>query len=235
MGYTGPKEGDRPSPCLPWWEPRIWTGHSSRAQPINTASARTSRGIATVFPPRMWWSWSDPADEDGSVSDGKGNSMNPMLVHFLLTVFLFLPFQACFQPAHSNDTPAESAPKARPTPTLNASTPEPPPTPAERFSARCRALKPLSVGGDVLSPRKREAPPWTLEASETQKISGRLLVLDAVLDADGNVCDAILVGSLDPDVDGKLVGWAKKLKYDPATRDGKPVACLFRIKILLDV
>jgi hypothetical protein len=91
------------------------------------------------------------------------------------------------------------------------------------------------VDGKVLPPRKREAPAWVLGTLETQKLSGRLLVLDAVLDAQGGVCDAVLVRSLDPDIDIKLLEWARKLKYDPATLEERPVACFFRITILLDV
>jgi hypothetical protein len=161
--------------------------------------------------------------------------MKTRFFHVVTALFLLFPAPGCGRQAPADGKSAAGVPKARPTPTLEIPSKEPPPTPVERFSAKCRALKPLEVGGTVLSPRKREAPPWTLEESATRKLSGQILMLDAVLDAKGEVCDAILVKSLDPALDADMLKWAGKLKYDPATLDGKPVACLFRISILLDL
>jgi TonB family protein len=56
-----------------------------------------------------------------------------------------------------------------------------------------------------------------------KKIQGNVL-LSMIVTADGTVRDPQVTQSLDKDLDKKAVECVKKWRFEPATRDGKPVA-----------
>lgn len=60
---------------------------------------------------------------------------------------------------------------------------------------------------------------------------GGLVVLSIIVGADGRAYDVTVTQSLDPDFDDSAVGAVKTWKFDPGTRDGKPVAVKMKIEV----
>jgi TonB family protein len=73
----------------------------------------------------------------------------------------------------------------------------------------------------------RPEPEYT-EAARKAKISGTV-VLDVVIGPDGAVRDAQVVKSLEPGLDANAIIAMKKWRFEPAMKDGHPVAIRVQI------
>ena len=101
--------------------------------------------------------------------------------------------------------------------------PEAPPDP--------RPAGPMRVGGDVLPPVKRHAPPPRYpEIARAARIQGTVQ-LEAVIDATGAVTELRLVKGLPLGLDQAALDAVRRWRFEPATYNGKPVAVLYNLKI----
>jgi TonB family protein len=97
----------------------------------------------------------------------------------------------------------------------------------KRFDLPLSSMQPggvYHVGGNVTMPvpASKPDPPYTEEARQ-RKIKGEV-VLSFVVDANGNVGDVKVVKSLEPSLDESAIRTVRMWKFQPATRDGVPVA-----------
>ncbi len=90
---------------------------------------------------------------------------------------------------------------------------------------------PLQVGGDVTPPVKVFAPlpPYTEEARQA-RLQG-VVILEAVIDALGNVDDVKVLKGLDKGLSESAVLTAQQWKFKPATREGAPVPVFYNLTI----
>lgn len=92
----------------------------------------------------------------------------------------------------------------------------------------------LRPGGDVTWPKlvHEVKPRYTPEALQA-RIQG-VVVIEAVVLADGTVGDVTVVESLDPDhgLDDEGVHALTQWRFEPATRDGEPVAVLVPVEMM---
>lgn len=79
-------------------------------------------------------------------------------------------------------------------------------------------------GNGVTIPKGIYLPnPAYSEKARKKKISGTVLV-DMVVTADGKVRDVKVTKSLEPSLDQQAIAAVQTWKFEPATKDGKPVA-----------
>ena len=106
-------------------------------------------------------------------------------------------------------------------------------TPPRQFSSRQPAEGAVRPGGPIVLPRplKEVKPQYTANAMRA-RISGGVM-LEAVVREDGTVGTVDVVQSLDPHngLDDAAVAAAKQWRFEPGTRDGKPVAVLVTIEL----
>ena len=104
-------------------------------------------------------------------------------------------------------------PPAPPTPVE----PPPPPTPAQPliYSVENEDVTPP---GDI----ERRLPPWDA-SNPVLAATARRGILEVIIDERGRVESAILRQPVAPAYDQKLLDAAKKWRFTPATKDGKPV------------
>ena len=90
---------------------------------------------------------------------------------------------------------------------------------------------PRRVGGDVLPPVKIHAPPprYTEIARKTR--TEGLVILEAVIDADGRVTDLRLIQGLPMGLEEAAIQAVREWRFEPATCNGKPVAVLYNLTI----
>ena len=90
---------------------------------------------------------------------------------------------------------------------------------------------PMKVGGSVLPPRKTysPAPPYTEEARQG-RIQG-VVILEAIIDAEGHVRDVKVLKGLPMGLTESAVETAMQWKFEPATLQGEPVAVYFSLTI----
>ena len=80
------------------------------------------------------------------------------------------------------------------------------------------------VDGEVTAPRVIYAPdPEYTDKARKAKINGTVVV-SLIVTADGRVRDVQVIKSLTPDLDRKAIEAFRKWKFNPATKDGQPVA-----------
>jgi protein TonB len=93
------------------------------------------------------------------------------------------------------------------------------------------ATGPLRVGGEVLPPVKRHAPPpdYT-EIARRARIQG-VVQLEAVIDATGAVTRVRVIKGLPMGLDQAAVDAVREWRFTPATFRGKPVAVLYHLTI----
>jgi TonB family protein len=71
-----------------------------------------------------------------------------------------------------------------------------------------------------------------ISASEVPPRFEQYLIVDIIVDRDGRVADArIESGSVDPNIEHKLLSAIREFKYRPATRDGSPIPCQLGIVV----
>jgi TonB family protein len=91
------------------------------------------------------------------------------------------------------------------------------------------------VGGDVKPPHLLDTP--SPELTEDEKKQGRetkykgVARLTIVVGEDGSVCSAQVTRSLGTYLDGKAIEKVKTWKFEPATRQGKPVAVQLAVEV----
>ena len=90
---------------------------------------------------------------------------------------------------------------------------------------------PMKVGGSVLPPRKiySPAPPYTEEARQG-RVQG-VVILEAIIDAEGAVRDVKVLKGLPMGLTESAVATAMEWKFEPATLEGEPVAVYFSLTI----
>lgn len=89
----------------------------------------------------------------------------------------------------------------------------------------------LRVGGKVGVPRLiYDPPPDYPEQARKDRVEGEVLV-ELVVTAEGSVREPKIAKSLRPDMDASALGAVRQWKFDPATKDGVPVA----VRVNVDV
>ena len=76
----------------------------------------------------------------------------------------------------------------------------------------------------------KETKPRYTDSAMRQKIQG-VVVMDAVVDADGKVTDARVTRALHPELDEQALLAVKQWQFQPGTRDGKPVSVLVAVEM----
>lgn len=90
---------------------------------------------------------------------------------------------------------------------------------------------PLQIGNGVSSPKKIYTPqPRYTEEGRQARIQGTV-ILQAVIDADGRVQDVKVLKGLPMGLDQSAIDTVKTWQYEPALRDGKPVAVYLNLLI----
>jgi TonB family protein len=87
------------------------------------------------------------------------------------------------------------------------------------------------VGGGVSAPKEIYAPePEYSEEARKVKHMGTV-VLQLVVGSDGNPRDIRVVRTLGLGLDEKAIEAVKKWRFEPAKKDGKPVAALVSVEV----
>jgi len=86
------------------------------------------------------------------------------------------------------------------------------------------------VGGEVKPPTAVSRVEPVYPEEERAKRNGGIVILEVVIDANGNVTGAHLLKPL-PGLDDAALTAVKQWHFQPATRDGQPVAVIFNLTI----
>lgn len=90
---------------------------------------------------------------------------------------------------------------------------------------------PFRVGGDVLPPKKIFAPqPHYTEDARQGRVQG-VVLLEAVIDVDGSVVNVKVLKGLPMGLTESAAETAKTWKFEPATRNGEPVAVYLNLTV----
>lgn len=91
------------------------------------------------------------------------------------------------------------------------------------------------VGADVTAPVPVYRPePEISEQSRVQKRSG-IVTLTAIIRNDGRVGDVKITGGYDPEFDAAALKALKQWTFDPARKDGVPVAVKVNIEVAFNI
>jgi TonB family protein len=87
------------------------------------------------------------------------------------------------------------------------------------------------IGGDVTPPTllNKVEPQYTKKAAKN-KIQG-MAVLSVVINADGQPQDIRVIRKLDPGLDQKAIEAVRQWTFEPATRNGQPVAVQATVEV----
>lgn len=113
-----------------------------------------------------------------------------------------------------------------------APSPQPVPSPSPAPAPNATNDKTVyNIGDGVTAPKAtyHPEPNYTKKAKDA-KIQGQVK-LDVVVDEQGNVSDVKVTKSLDEGLDQQAVTAVKTWKFQPATKDGKPVSCKVAIEV----
>jgi TonB family protein len=111
-------------------------------------------------------------------------------------------------------------------------TPAPPsPTGAADTSTKTATEGAYRVGGVVKPPRVTYAPDPTYPKKARKPRHQDIVVLWLVVGRDGLPRDVRVARSLSPEFDEAAMDAVKKWKFDPATKDGKPVPVMINVEI----
>ena len=96
------------------------------------------------------------------------------------------------------------------------------------WESACGKLRVAQVGGADVAPRviHRIDPVWP----DTLQRQG-IVIVGALVTAQGNVCDARVVRGYDADVDAAAIRAVKQWRFTPATKLGTPVAAEFHLTL----
>jgi len=87
------------------------------------------------------------------------------------------------------------------------------------------------VGNGVMAPKPVSTPnPEYTDRARKKKLNG-LVVVAMIVTPDGNVRDPKVTKSLDRDLDKQALAAVSTGKFEPATKDGKPVAVHLKAEV----
>lgn len=90
---------------------------------------------------------------------------------------------------------------------------------------------PLDVGGDVMPPKKIYAPqPRYTEEARQARIQG-VTLLQAIIDPHGDVVDLKILKGLPLGLDQSALETVQQWKFEPATKNGKPVPVYYNVTV----
>ncbi|MEM8932433.1 MAG: TonB family protein, partial [Acidobacteriota bacterium] len=122
-----------------------------------------------------------------------------------------------------------------PPPTTGRQPAAPPPPPASSpppaESAAGTVEDPLPFGGDFEPPQRRVSPLPSLPRGRAGEVGN--LVLSVVVDREGRVARIETEQGVDPQVTEQAIDAVKRWRFQPATRDGEPVAVWHRLVLRL--
>ncbi|HWY22103.1 MAG TPA: energy transducer TonB [Candidatus Acidoferrum sp.] len=89
----------------------------------------------------------------------------------------------------------------------------------------------VGLGSDVTPPKPIYNPdPTYVDKARKKKING-VVVVAMIVTAEGKVRDVKVIKSLDPDLDKQAIAAVRTWKFEPATKDGKPVAVHLKTEV----
>jgi TonB family protein len=89
----------------------------------------------------------------------------------------------------------------------------------------------VGLGSDVTPPKPIYNPdPKYVDKARREKINGVVLVAMTVT-AEGRVRDVKVIKGLDPALDKQAIAAIRTWKFEPATKDGKPVAVHLKTEV----
>jgi protein TonB len=87
------------------------------------------------------------------------------------------------------------------------------------------------IGDGVTAPKPVYTPdPEYAERARRKKIHGAVL-LEMIVTAEGGVRDLKVMKSLDPGLDKQAIAAVRTWRFEPATKDGKPVAAHLKTEV----
>lgn len=106
--------------------------------------------------------------------------------------------------------------------------PPPPPIPQPHFRDECtRLAAPRRVGYWV-------DPPLLIHRVDPKSTGVKgIVIVETIIDVDGNVCDAAVLKGIDPAIDAAALAAVKQWRFKPAMADGHPVAVYFDLTVRL--
>jgi TonB family protein len=108
--------------------------------------------------------------------------------------------------------------------------PPPPPPPAPEFQALIDQLQPVRVGGNIKSPEKiRDVRPDYPPIAQSARVQG-VVIIEAVLDADGTVVGARVLRSI-PLLDEAALAAVHQWRFTPLLVDGVPRAAMMTVTV----
>ena len=94
---------------------------------------------------------------------------------------------------------------------------------------------PLHVGGAVTKPEKISAPPPVYtEMARKARLQG-VVIIEAIIDAQGNVINAHVLKGMPMGLDKAAVEAVNKWKFRPAMLQGKPVKVYYTLTVNFQV
>jgi TonB family protein len=89
----------------------------------------------------------------------------------------------------------------------------------------------VGLGSDVTPPRPVYKPdPKYVDKARREKING-VVVLAMTVTAEGRVRDVKVIKSLDTGLDKQAIAAVRTWRFEPATKDGKPVAVHLKTEV----
>jgi TonB family protein len=89
----------------------------------------------------------------------------------------------------------------------------------------------VGLGRDVKPPKHIYQPdPKYVDKARREKING-VVVIAMIVTAEGRVRDVKVIKSLDAGLDKQAAAAVRKWKFEPATKDGKPVAVHLKTEV----
>lgn len=89
----------------------------------------------------------------------------------------------------------------------------------------CTRLTARRVGWDI-------HPPQLIDRVDPRVRNVRgIVIIETIIDVDGNVCDAAVLKGINAEVDAAAVAAVKRWRFTPATLNGRPVAVYFDLTV----
>ena len=88
-----------------------------------------------------------------------------------------------------------------------------------KWFGRCGSLDVAELGEAEVAPQLRDR----VEPAIKERPALGTVLLEVILDAEGNVCDARVAKPLEPTLDAAALAAVRQWKFSPAQKDGKPV------------
>ena len=89
----------------------------------------------------------------------------------------------------------------------------------------------VGLGSGITPPKPIYHPdPKYVDKARREKING-VVVVEMIVTAEGRVRDVKVIKSLDPGLDKQAAAAVRTWKFEPATKDGKPVAVHLKTEV----